>query len=136
MYHAFMSDARADFRIEDLSRASGVTVRNIRAYQSLRLLPPPRVRGRVGLYSAEHLDRLRAIARLQAKGFSLAAIRELLAAADRGATLEDVLGLPPRYPRDEHSRERGPSDAWLDDLFDSLPAGLPPMVAAVVPNLN
>ncbi len=78
--------------IDELSRQSGVTSRNIRAYQTRGLLPPPRVEGRVGYYDANHLARLRYVNSLQDRGFSLAAIQVLLEAWDQGRNLTDVLG--------------------------------------------
>ncbi len=78
--------------IDELSRESGVTSRNIRAYQTRGLLPPPRVEGRVGYYDDSHLARLRYVNNLQERGFSLAAIQELLEAWDQGRNLNDVLG--------------------------------------------
>lgn len=39
-----------EYRIDELARLAGSTVRNIRAYQDRGLLPPPRLAGRVGLY--------------------------------------------------------------------------------------
>jgi DNA-binding transcriptional MerR regulator len=81
--------------IDEMAHVAGVTARNLRAYQSLGLLAAPRLAGRVGLYDAEHLDRVRAIQRLQSRGFSLAGIKELFDAHDRGQTLEAVLGLDP-----------------------------------------
>jgi DNA-binding transcriptional MerR regulator len=80
-------------RIDETARSAGVTARNIRAYQSLGLLAAPRLAGRVGLYDADHLERLRAIERLQSRGFSLAGIKALFDAHDRGQTLGAVLGL-------------------------------------------
>jgi DNA-binding transcriptional MerR regulator len=82
-------------RIDETAQLTGVTARNIRAYQSLGLLRPPRLAGRVGLYDAGHLQRLRAIGRLQARGFSLAGIKDLFDASDRGEALGAVLGLGP-----------------------------------------
>ncbi len=124
-----MPRTSADLRIEDVSRASGVTVRSIRAYQSQGLLPPPRLRGRLGLYDREHLARLRAIVRLHGRGFSLAAIRELLTAAERGETLEDVLGLAPvSRPQGRPGAAHTHEDAWLEGLFDGLPPQLPPVL--------
>jgi DNA-binding transcriptional MerR regulator len=82
-------------RIDETAQVAGVTARNIRAYQSLGLLRPPRLAGRVGLYDAAHLRRLRAIGRLQARGFSLAGIKGLFDAYDRGEALGTVLGLDP-----------------------------------------
>ena len=86
---------RSGWPIDEMARVAGVTARNLRAYQSLGLLAAPRLAGRVGLYDAEHLDRVRAIQRLQARGFSLAGIKELFDAHDRGQTLEALLGLDP-----------------------------------------
>ena len=78
--------------IDELARHSGVTSRNIRAYQTRGLLPPPRVEGRIGYYDEAHLARLRYIASLQERGFSLAAIQCLLEAWEEGRALTDVLG--------------------------------------------
>ncbi|SRR5712692_6784095 len=82
-------------RIDETAHVAGVTARNIRAYQSLGLLRPPHLAGRVGLYDAAHLQRLQAIGRLQARGFSLAGIKDLFDAYDRGEALGTVLGLGP-----------------------------------------
>ncbi|MCI3274660.1 MerR family transcriptional regulator [Streptomyces cylindrosporus] len=87
-----MSDA-AVYRIEDLAHASGATVRTIRAYQDRGLLPRPERRGRANLYSETHLARLRRIADLLDRGYTLASIKELLEAWDAGRGLGGVLGL-------------------------------------------
>lgn len=81
--------------IEELSFRSGVTTRNIRAYQSRGLIPPPATRSgeRTGYYGLDHLARLRLINRLQERGFSLAGIAELLAAWAGGRSLDQVLGM-------------------------------------------
>ena len=71
----------------------GLSTRNVRAYQSLGLVPRPELEGRVGRYGPAHLERLRAVRRLQEQGFSLAGIRVLLDAYGRGQSLADVLGL-------------------------------------------
>jgi DNA-binding transcriptional MerR regulator len=88
-----MSDERG-VRIEAAAEATGLTTRNIRAYQSLGLLPAPALDGRVGRYGPSHLARLRAAVRLGAQGFSLAAIKALFDAFDRGESLAAIL--PPR----------------------------------------
>ena len=102
--------------VDDLARAAATTSRNIRALQTKGLLPGPALLGRTGEYGTEHLVRLQVVLRLQAKGFSLAAIRELLAAWESGATLEDVLGLPSR-----RRRRRGAGGDVFDDLIGSVP---------------
>jgi DNA-binding transcriptional MerR regulator len=78
--------------IEELAGEAGCTTRNIRSYQTLGLLPPPVIVGRVGYYDEGHLARLRLVARLQGQGFSLAGIMELLRAWERGRSLGEVLG--------------------------------------------
>jgi DNA-binding transcriptional MerR regulator len=80
------------YRIDDLARRAGVTSRTIRAYQARGLLPPPELQGRTGFYSEEHLHRLRMIDDLQARGFSLAAIRQTLDTWARGGDLGHLLG--------------------------------------------
>ncbi|TQS41800.1 MerR family transcriptional regulator [Cryptosporangium phraense] len=87
------TEQAGEYRINDLARESGIPVRNIRLYQERRILPPPERRGRVGWYSEAHLARLRLIARLLDRGYSLAHIGELISAWERGRDLADVLGL-------------------------------------------
>lgn len=81
------------FRIEDLSHLSGTTVRTIRAYTDRGLLPKPGRHGRANVYDDTHLTRLRQIADLLERGYTLASIKELLEAWDAGTGLGDVLGL-------------------------------------------
>ncbi|WP_446039377.1 MerR family transcriptional regulator [Streptomyces sp. SID1121] len=83
----------AEYRIEGLARASGATVRTIRGYLDRGLLPRPERRGRANVYGETHLARLRQIADLLDRGYSLAAIKELREAWDTGRGLGGVLGL-------------------------------------------
>lgn len=115
--------------VDQVARASGFTVRTVRALQSAGLLPPPELHGRTGYYGEPHLRRLAAVRRLQHEGFSLAAVRSLLRAYDEGATLEDVLGLPPR-PADTL-----PVAADVPDPFDAFSGQpRPGRLLAVVPS--
>lgn len=86
---------RETFTIEELAYRSGQTTRNIRAYQSKGLIPPPDLsrNNRVGSYDRDHLARLRLIGRLQTRGFSLAGIADLLKAWEAGHSLDQVLGV-------------------------------------------
>lgn len=79
--------------IDELARSTELPVRTIREYHTMRLLPPPAKRGRVGIYGAEHVQRLNLISRLQRRGYSLAGIRDLLQAWDSGTGLTAVLGV-------------------------------------------
>ncbi|MGW6539464.1 MerR family transcriptional regulator [Streptomyces sp. NPDC055051] len=87
------SAVRPEYRIEDLAHHSGATVRTIRAYQDRGLLPRPERRGRSNVYGDSHLARLRQIADLLDRGYTLASIKELLDAWDTGRGLGGVLGL-------------------------------------------
>ncbi|MGI8492050.1 MAG: MerR family transcriptional regulator [Acidimicrobiales bacterium] len=82
-----------EYRIDELARLAGTTVRNVRSYQDRGLLPPPRRAGRVGWYSGSHLARLRLIGELLGRGYSLANIAELLAGWEKGQDLSELLGL-------------------------------------------
>ena len=66
--------------LDGLARTAGTTGRNVRALQSKGLLPGPTLVGRTGEYGKAHVLRLRAVLGLQARGFGLRAIRELLLA--------------------------------------------------------
>ena len=82
-----------EYRVDDLARAAGTTVRNVRAYQDRGLLPPPRREGRVGLYDDAHLARLRVIAELLERGYTLANIGEILRAWSQGQNVAELVGL-------------------------------------------
>ncbi|WP_327337993.1 MerR family transcriptional regulator [Streptomyces sp. NBC_01324] len=101
--------AAAEYRIEDLAHASGATVRTIRAYQDRGLLPTPERRGRANVYRDTHLSRLRQIADLLDRGYTLASIKELLEAWDTGRGLGGVLGLV--------AEVHGP---WTDERADRI----------------
>ena len=83
----------AEYRIDELAREAGTTVRNVRAYQDRGLIAPPRREGRVGLYSDAHLARLRMIGQLLDRGYTLANIGELIEALEQGHDIGDLMGL-------------------------------------------
>jgi DNA-binding transcriptional MerR regulator len=95
--------------IEDLAEQADLKVSTIRMYQHRHLLPPPTMRGRVGVYDDGHLARLRMIQRLQEQGFSLAGIRHLVEAWERGRSLGDLL--------DEAEAEVAVDSAALASMF-------------------
>jgi len=83
----------SEYTIDELARAADTTVRSVRVYHERGLLPSPDVRGRIGYYGSDHLNRLQTISRLLSRGMKLNGIRELLEAWDRGDGLADVLGV-------------------------------------------
>jgi DNA-binding transcriptional MerR regulator len=82
-------ETAAQLTIDELARATGMTVRNIRAHQSRGLLPPPEVRGRTGYYGDDHVARIELIKEMQAEGFNLELIGRMLSSA--GGSSEAVL---------------------------------------------
>lgn len=82
-----------EYGIDDLARAAGTTVRNVRAYQDRGLISPPERRGRAGIYTNAHLARLRVIGDLLSRGYNLANIAELLGAWENGWELQRVIGV-------------------------------------------
>jgi DNA-binding transcriptional MerR regulator len=111
----------AEYRIDDLARAAGTTVRHVRGFQERGLLPPPRMQGRVGFYDGSHLARIRVITQLQERGYTLASIAEMITAWERGHNLSDLLGL-----------ERVLTDQWSDETPAVM--SLTEVVQAFVPD--
>jgi DNA-binding transcriptional MerR regulator len=97
-----------ELTIDELASAAATTSRRIRSFQTLGLLPRPALRGRTGLYGPDHLQRLSAILRLQAEGFSLESLGHLFRALDAGLSLAAALGLP------EPAADPHPVDADAD----------------------
>lgn len=83
-----------EYTVAELAEATGLSVRNIRAYRSRGLLSAPRLRGRVGYYGTEHLTQLRLVQALLERGLSLAVIARLV---ERGAAQSELA----RLVRDE-----------------------------------
>ncbi|RAY17033.1 hypothetical protein DPM19_02395 [Actinomadura craniellae] len=95
----------ATYRIDELARAAGTTVRNVRALQERGVLPPPQRHGRTGLYDDSHLARIRLTVQLQERGYTFASIAELISAWERGHDLGELLGL-----------EKVLTDPWTDEI--------------------
>ncbi|MFE1767899.1 MerR family transcriptional regulator [Streptomyces angustmyceticus] len=82
-----------EFRMPELAREAGITVRTLRFYRERKLIPPPRREGRIAWYNEHHLARLRTIAALLDRGHTLGGIAELLSAFDTGRDVGELLGL-------------------------------------------
>lgn len=119
-----------EMRIDELAVEAGVTSRTIRDYQARGLLPPPRLEGRTGWYSREHLARLELIDDLQERGFSLAAIKATLDAWAQGNDLQGLLDLEqlllaPWGDAEHQAREMPATEllerfSFLDDLQGAI----------------
>lgn len=64
--------------IDELAKATGLSARSIRAYQTKRLIPTPEMHGRVAYYTERHRDLLLLIKELLEQGLNLNAISLLL----------------------------------------------------------
>src|SRR5437763_16581390 len=114
-----------EYRIDELAREAGTTVRNVRAYQDRGLLPPPRRSGRVGLYTDAHLARLRLIGQLLERGYTLANIAELVSAWERGQDIGELLGLDAALVQPWSDEVPGSiTAAELNELFGDDPDAL------------
>lgn len=124
-----------EFDIDELARRAETTVRTVRMYQERGLLPAPLRRGRKAFYRLEHLTRLRLVQRLTDRGYSLAAVKDLVDAWDSQHGLGHVLGLeaavveplyaeaPRRFTADELTA-MFPGDEDLSGLGRALDIGL------------
>lgn len=89
--HLASAAGAPDMTVDALAARTGVSVRNIRAYQTAGLMPPPRLQGRVAFYDAEHQGKLELIRDLRQQGFRLEAIRAMLLDTPDGAWSEYAL---------------------------------------------
>jgi DNA-binding transcriptional MerR regulator len=94
--------------IAELAARSGISVRTIRFYTGLGLIPPPVVRGRRGLYDQRHVARLLLIRDLQGLGFTLAAIENYLAR------------IPPERSPEELALHRALLAPWLPEQPETV----------------
>jgi DNA-binding transcriptional MerR regulator len=76
--------AQDSFTIDELAAAVGMTPRNVRAYRTKGLLPPPVRDGRASRYRIAHLRRLRDVRALREAGLPL---KMIISAAGRGEDL-------------------------------------------------
>lgn len=76
--------------VDELSSATGLSVRTTRYYASLGLIPPPVKRGRVAYYGPDHRARLDLVTALQEHGFTLQAIERYLRRLSDDVTVEDL----------------------------------------------
>lgn len=70
-------------KIGALARSTGTKVETVRYYEKIGLLPPPaRTAGNYRDYGIDHLARLSFVRRARDLGFTLEAVRDLLALSD------------------------------------------------------
>lgn len=110
--------------IDELAGRVGMTVRNLREWRTLGLLPAAEIRGRVGYYAPSVVDRIERIKELRAEGFTLELIAKMLdiggEAGDEvirlAATLRGPYGGPPRGAGIPTERRIAEINASLQEL--------------------
>ena len=88
--------AQPTLTVDELAERVGMTVRNLREWKTLGLLPPAELRGRVGYYPPEVADRVERIKKLHSEGFTLELIARMLAAGEDVMRLAETLRAPAR----------------------------------------
>ena len=93
-----MADKTSDaaLTVAELADRVGMTVRNLREWKTLGLLPAAEMRGRVGFYGLEVVDRVERIKKLHSEGFTLELIGRMLDAGDEVLRLAETLRAPVR----------------------------------------
>ncbi len=117
--------------VDELAVATGMTVRTVRYYAGLGLIPAPVRRGRVAYYSDIHVARLNLVRALQDHGLSLTSIEAYLARIPADGDADELavqrLALttwsahpPERVTRAEVDQRAGRPLGWdsLDVLLD------------------
>jgi len=117
---------------DEFAHEHGITVRTLRYYASLGLLPAPERRGRFAYYGPQHAARLDLVLQLQARGLSMSGIERVVNPIPVDASAEDLtvhqamlstwtLGVPEVLTRAELDERAGRSltDAEIRVLVDT-----------------
>lgn len=110
------------YSLSEVVQQSGIPVDTIRYYQTIRLLPGPGRDGRNAVYDEAHLDRLRLIRSMAARGLSLKVIAMLLEKGERAESDRALL-----TAIEEESVEPG-----YDSAAAAKHLGIPPALLASV----
>jgi DNA-binding transcriptional MerR regulator len=95
---------REEFTVDTLAARAGMTVRNVRAYASRGLIEAPRLVGRTGYYTNDHLQRLRLIRELIERGYTLSAVERAVSRSS-GASAAHTLDLLRLLDEPHHDAE-------------------------------
>lgn len=93
-----------EFTVDELAARAGMTVRNVRAYASRGLIEAPRLEGRTGYYTFDHLQRLQLIRELIERGYTLTAV-ERAVRRGTGASARHTLDLLRLLDEPHHDAE-------------------------------
>lgn len=86
----FDTAAEPEWNVDELAALTGFTVRTIRYYATLGLVPAPERRGRLAFYGEAHRARLDLMRTLQEQGLSLSAIEQQLSRIPSDAPVSEL----------------------------------------------
>ncbi|MEV0766823.1 MerR family transcriptional regulator [Nocardia salmonicida] len=109
--------ALMELTIDELARTVDMSARNIREWQTLRLLAPPERKGRVGVYTDAHVARIRRIQQLRGEGFPLDLIRRTLDSPDRPAAQVDRIATQALTPFSDTDQPTSATSVELNERF-------------------
>jgi DNA-binding transcriptional MerR regulator len=120
------------FTLEELAEATGMTPRNVRAYQTRGLIPRPIREGRRSVYGPDHVRQITAIQRARAEGASLELLSGVVADGGNLNRNEDSW-LPGSRAHRSHRQAR---QADLQPLLTRLGSGRTAAVQQLVEQLT
>jgi DNA-binding transcriptional MerR regulator len=120
------------FTLEELAEATGMTPRNVRAYQTRGLIPRPVREGRRSVYGPDHVRQITAIQRARAEGASLELLSGVV--ADGGSLNRDEDSWLPGSRA--HRSYRQPRQSDLQPLLTRLGSGRTAAVQQLVEQLT
>ncbi len=87
------TETGSSYTIDELAAKTNVPSRTIRFYQAKQILDRPKRKGRVAVYTDEHVQRLELIAKLADRGLRIRGMKQLLGRADADTAVQHWLGL-------------------------------------------
>jgi DNA-binding transcriptional MerR regulator len=120
------------FTLEELAEATGMTPRNVRAYQTRGLIPRPAREGRRSVYGSDHVRQILAIQRARADGASLELLSGVV--ADGGSIDRDDGGWLPGSRL--HRARRPARHADLQPLLTRIGSGRTANVQQLIEQLT
>jgi DNA-binding transcriptional MerR regulator len=125
-----------EFTLNELAKLADVTPRTIRYYIAQGLLPSPTAAGTAARYSEDHLDRLRAIKRLQSAHMPLAEIRALLRRGEYALqSVADAMRSEPTNSAADYISEVLNQYTHARRAPTTAPSAAPPQASMPLPNL-
>ncbi|HET7479311.1 MAG TPA: MerR family transcriptional regulator [Rubrobacteraceae bacterium] len=113
-----MSATKELRRVGEVAERLGVSPRTIKYYEEIGLVEPARSQGGFRLYGEREVERLERILRMKGMGYSLAAIREILAVRDTAQEADKVTVLKTvrRHLKEQEREAEGRIRQMREDL--------------------